>query len=309
MVVVIPFLASCYSPKVANQVNVRPQSEEAPSTIAGAAKAPIVFTDDAGREISLPAEPHRLVSLSASNTEILFALGLEDRIVGVDDYSDYPPAAKNKPKVGGFATTELEKVVAAEPDLVLASNIHTKTVVGELEHRGLKVMVVDSPDVKGVLDRIRLVGKTTGREREAEALVSQMKSKIDLVEARLAGVEPVKVFYELSPSLHTAGQGTFVDDMIRLAGGINVAAGAGKGWPQLNQESLFMLDPEVILLADHSAGQTPEQAAARPGWKQISAVKSGRVFTIDPNLANRAGPRVVEGLELMAKMLHPEKFN
>lgn len=246
--------------------------------------------------------------MSASNTEILFALGLGDRVVGVDDYSDYPPSVRGKPRVGGFASPDLERVVAAEPDLVLASAIHTKVALAELERRGLRVLVVDAKDVRGVLDRIELVGKATGRQKEAETLAGQMRARVEAVESRLAGVKPVRVFYELSPSLHTAGSGTFVDDMIRLAGGSNIAAQAGQGWLQLNQESLFVLDPEVILLADHAAGQTPEQAMDRPGWKQITAVKMGRVFSVDPNLANRAGPRVVDGLEMIAKMLHSERF-
>lgn len=299
--------ASCSPPAAAPSI-APSQSKTGPAATESSSTFPLTLTDETGREISLPKEPRRLVSLSASNTEILFALGLGDRVVAIDNHSDYPPSVKDKPRVGGFASPDLEKVVAAEPDLVLVSNIHTKMAAGELERRGLKVMVVDSSDVKGILDRIKLVGKATGHTREAEALAGQMKARIEAVESRLSGVKPVKVFYELSPSLHTAGAGTFVDDMVRLAGGANIGASAGKGWPQLNQESLLLSDPEVILLGDHSAGQTPEQVMERAGWKQITAVKTGRVYVVDPNLANRAGPRVVDGLDMVAKMLHPEKY-
>jgi iron complex transport system substrate-binding protein len=298
---------SCAPPPAPPAIS-SPQSNGGQTPSGGEAGFPITITDETGREFSLQKEPQRLVSLSAHNTEILYALNLEERVVAVDDYSDYPPAVEDKPRVGGFSSPDLEKIIAAEPDLVLASNIHTKKIVGELERHGLKVMVADSPDVKGVLDRIRLVGKATGRIQEAEALTNSMKARINAVEARMTGVKPVRVFYELSPTLHTAGSGTFMDDMIRVAGGINVAADAGKGWPQINQEALFLSDPEVILLGDHSAGETPEQVMARPGWNQITAVKDGRVHVVDPNLANRPGPRVVDGLDMVAKFIHPEKY-
>ncbi|MHB8993496.1 MAG: ABC transporter substrate-binding protein, partial [Chloroflexota bacterium] len=134
-------------------------------------------------------------------------------------------------------------------------------------------------------------------------------NRIAAVEARWKGATPVRVFFELSPELHTAGPNSFMDDMIRLAGGSNVAAGAAKEWPQMDQEALFLADPEVILLADHGSqgGQGLETVSARPGWKQVSAVKNGRVFPIDADLTNRPGPRVVDGLELMVGKLHPEK--
>jgi len=267
----------------------------------------LIVTDDAGRQITLPAQPRRIVSLSASNTEILFALGLEDQVVGVDQYSDFPPSAKGKPQVGSFAKPDLERIVALEPDLILATEMHVKTTVPDLEQRGLKVLVVDPKDTMGVLKGIRLIGRATGQQQQAEDLAEGMQARIASVTARLQGTEPVRVFFELSPALHTAGPGSFVDDVIRLAAGSNIAAGAGKQWPQLNQESLFMADPQVILLADHAAGETPEMVAARPGWQQISAVKNGRVVVVDPNLVNRPGPRVVEGLGLIAGILHPEK--
>ena len=307
--VLLLLLSAACSPTSAAPPRSEPQAlaPQAPGA-ASTSLFPATIADNAGRQVVVPKQPRRIVSLSASNTEILFALGLDDRIVGVDDYSDFPVAARDKPRVGGFASPDIERVVAREPDLVLASPIHVKMALPDLERRGLTVVVVDAKDVRGVEESVRMVGRATGEQQAAEALAGQMKARMDSLESRLAGVKPVRVFYELSPSLHTAGAGTFVDDMIRLAGGTNIAATAGAGWPQLNQESLFVSDPEVILLADHAAAQTPEQVLARPGWKQITAVKTGRVFTVDPNLTNRAGPRVVDGVELVAKMLHPESF-
>jgi len=290
---------------------VQPTPRPTPSTAAVQATSafPVSVTDDAGRTLTLAREPQRIVSLASSNTEILFALGLGDRVVGVDQYSDFPPPAREKPRVGSFVKPDMEKILALEPDLVLATEMHVKTALPDLEKRGLATMVVTPKGVKAVLDAIKLVGKATGRQKEAEELTSTMAARIAAVEARSKGSPSVRTFFELSPELHTAGPGSFVDDMIRLAGGSNIAAGAGKEWPQLSQEALLVADPEVILLADHgsSGGQSPQSVAARPGWQQITAVKMGRVYEIDPDLTNRPGPRVVDGLEMIADKLHPTR--
>lgn len=296
--------SGCSAATSASRPEVFPPATPPP----GASPFPLTVTDDAGREVTIEAEPRRIVSLAASNTEILFAVGAGEKVVGVDQYSDFPPAAREKPTVGGYSRPDLEKIVALEPDLILGTGIHVKATLPELERRGLTSVIVDPRDVKGVMEKIRLVGKATGRRKEAEALADALLARVESVAARLQEAEPVRTFYELSPSLHTAGPGSFVDDLIRLAGGANVAAGAGKEWPQMNQEALFLADPEVILLADHGAGETPEQVAARPGWSRITAVKTGRVVAIEPNLVNRPGPRVVEGLELVARTLHPARM-
>ena len=304
LTLLILFSSSCSAATSASRPEASPPSTLPP---AAALAFPLTIADDAGREVTIEAEPRRIVSLAASNTEILFAIGAAEKIVGVDQYSDFPPAAREKPTVGGYSRPDLEKIVALEPDLILGTGIHIKATLPELERRGLTTLIVDPRDVKGVMEKIRLVGRATGQRQEAEALADALLARVDSVVARVQGAEPVRTFYELSPSLHTAGPGSFVDDLIRLAGGANVAAGAGKEWPQMNQEALFLADPEVILLADHGAGETPEAVAARPGWSQITAVKTGRVVAIEPNLANRPGPRVVDGLELVARTLHPAR--
>ncbi len=303
---VLAILASACS---STQAAPQPQPTVPAVSSPAASTFPMTLTDDAGRKVTLPKEPRRIVSLASSNTEILFALGLGDRVVGVDQYSDFPPAAKEKPQVGSFVKPEMEKILALEPDLVLGTEMHVKTTLPELEKRGLTTMIVTPKGVRAVLEGIKLLGQATGRQKEAETLVGTMGNRIASVEARWKGATPVRTFFELSPELYTAGPGTFVDDMVRAAGGSNVAANAGKEWPQLNQESLFLADPEVILLADHGSagGQSPQSVAARPGWQQVTAVKTGRIFEIDPNLTNRAGPRVVDGLEMIASRLHHGK--
>ncbi|MCL5075769.1 MAG: cobalamin-binding protein [Chloroflexi bacterium] len=270
---------------------------------------PLSLTDDAGRTVRIEKSPQRIVSLAPSNTEILFALGLGDKVVGVDEYSDYPAEAKTKAKVGSFSKINLEKVVSLAPDLILATNIHVKTIVPELEKRGLTVVVLQPQNIEAVLNNIALVGKLSGKTKEAAALTADIQKRLTNIatKTKTASSRP-RVFLELSPDLITIGPGTFIDDLISRAGGENIAAEAKTAWPQLNQETIVLKDPQVILLADHPAGETPEKVKSRPGWQNISAVKNGRIVVLNPDLVNRPGPRVIEGLEMMAKAIHPELF-
>ena len=283
----------------------------APTTAPIAASvAFITVTDDAGRQVTLKNLPTRIVSLAPSNTEVVYALGLGDRVVGDTEYCDYPPEAKSKPKVGGFANIDLEQVVGLAPDLVLATSIHTKTVVPELEKRGITVVVVEPKNVDDVLAKIAFVGKLTGASENATKLTAQLKSRIDAVTAKVATAKnKPRVFYEIDKSLYTPGPGSFIDDMIAKAGGINIAADAKGSFPQLSPEAIIAQDPQVVLLGDMNFGESPESVKARPGWSNISAVKTGRVVPIpDENVIARPSPRIVEGLEMLARALYPELF-
>jgi len=269
---------------------------------------PLKITDDVGRQVTIKSTPRKIVSLTPAHTETLYALGLADRVVGVDEYSNYPADAQSKPKVGAYAQISVEKVVALGPDLVLADTIH-KQVVPELERQGIAVVVLMPGNIEAVLKEIETVGQITGQQKEADALVSQMRKRIAAVEDKLKGTtEKPRVFYEIDETLFTAGPGSFIDDVLTRAGGANVAADAGTPWPQLTLEALVAKDPQVVLLADKESGQTPEVVKARPGWAGISAVKEGRVVNINPDLCSRPGPRVVDGLEEIARALHPELF-
>ena len=283
----------------------------APTTAPTAAPAAfIIVTDDAGRQVTLKNPPTRIVSLAPSNTEVLYALELGERVIGVTEYCDYPPAAKQKPKIGGFSNIDLEKVVGLNPDLVVATNIHAKTVVPELEKRGITVVVVEPKNVDDVLAKIAFVGKLTGASENAAKLTAQLKSRIDAVTAKvtMAKTKP-RVFYEIDKSLYTPGPGSFIDDMIAKAGGVNIAANAKGSFPQLSPEAIIAQDPQVVLLGDMNFGESPESVKARPGWSNISAVKTGRIVPIpDENVIARPGPRIVEGLEMLARALYPELF-
>jgi iron complex transport system substrate-binding protein len=271
----------------------------------------MTVTDMAGREVTIPAEPQRIVSLAPSITEILYALNLGDRVAGVTEFCNYPPEATEKPKVGGFSDVSTEKLLEAQPDLVIVASIHIAQVVPELEKLGLPVLVVDAHDFPGVLESIRLVGKVTGTEKAAGALTAQMQERADQVTQAVAGRPRPRVYWELDSTLWTVGPGSFVQDLIERAGGENIAANAEAAWVQLSAEAIIAADPEIIFLADHPFGESAETVKARPGWEKISAVVNGRIVELTQeqgDMVSRPGPRVVDALELIARALHPDAF-
>jgi iron complex transport system substrate-binding protein len=269
---------------------------------------PLAVVDDAGRQVEISRAPERIVSIAPSNTEVLFALGLDDRIVGVDSFSMYPAEAAELPQVGDYLEPDLELVVAAAPDLVLASEAHVGTVLSELENLGLPTVVLEPTDLDEIFSGMLLVGDITGEPLPARQLVCDLQARVDVVTEAVADAPSPAVFFELSPDLYSAGPGSYVDDLITRAGGENVAASAAQMWPQLSAEAVVSADPEVIILADHEADVTPETVAARPGWQGVSAVEQDRIVTIDSDLVARPGPRVVDGLEAIAAALHPDLF-
>lgn len=273
---------------------------------------PITVTDDAGREVTIDKQPQRVVSLSPSNTEFVYAAGLQDRLVGVDDFSDYPAEAKALPKVGGFFNPSLEKIVGLAPDLVLATNIHVKSVLAELEKQGLRVLVIQPPTLDDVPRNLELLGTISGKPAAAKQAAEDIRRRIQAVTSKTGGVARPRVFFELDPQLITVGPGTFLDDMISKAGGENIANDAKTAWPQLSPEAIVLKDPQIIVLSDHGSdagGVTPEMVKARPGWQAVAAVKDERIILLpDRDLTDRPGPRAVEGLEFLARTFHPDLF-
>ena len=282
----------------------------APAATPSAAEVvPVEVVDGLGRSLSLPAAPQRIISMAPSNTELLFAVGAGSRVVGRDEFSDYPEAAKAVESIGGsMGKYNLEQIAALQPDLVLAAEINTPEQVQAIEDLGLNVYYLKNPaDLAGMLQNITIVGQLTGNTAEASSLVGSLQARLDKVQ-KLATDAPVTVFYELDglsdpTKPWTVGSGTYIDEMLNLLGASNVAAEAGAGWLQLSQEALIVADPQVILLGDGAYGVTVESLAARPGWEGISAVKSGKVYLFDDNLVSRPGPRLVDGLETLAGLL------
>jgi len=274
----------------------------------------ISVVDDAGRTIKVVRNPQRVISLAPSNTEILFALGLGDKVVGVTDFCDYPEEAQAIEKVGGMEHN-LEKIVALDPDLVLAIGGSPAQVekATEMEKLGLTVLVLEPGDIESIMADIELIGRATGAEEEANELVAQMRKRFDDITARAEGaMSSPTVFFELDatdPSKpYTPGPGSFIDALITSVGGSNIAASAKMQWAQLSTEEIIAQDPEVIILGDVQYGMTAEMVKERPGWSVITAVKNGAIYPIDDILVSRPGPRIIDGLEALARIIHPELF-
>ncbi len=274
---------------------------------------PGTFTDDSGRVITIEKTPQRLVSHVPGITEILFALGLGDKVVGVSSYCDYPPEAQLKAKVGDFWNPTIENIVALDPDLVFTMGSN-KPLMAEFDSLGITYVVLQPQDIDGVLKDIELVGKITDTEKTAEKLTNDMQEHISRVTDRVSGANRPKVFYIIEAtdlnSPWTAGPGSFIDSLIRMAGGENIGAKARDPWSQFSIEEIVNSDPDIIILpTKHGTAFTaPEVLKENPIWQQITAVKQGRIFTIDDDLVSRYGPRIVLGLEEMARMIHPELF-
>ncbi len=275
--------------------------------------SPGTFTDDMGREITLDRIPQRIVSHVPSITEILFALDLGEKVVGVSEYCDYPEAAKTKPTVGSLVNPSIEKIVDLDPDLVL-TNGGVEYVMTQLDSLGITYIVLDPNDVDGILENIELVGKVTGVDKKAGEVIKDMQDRILQITTRVKDAPRVKVFYTFATTdlnnPWTAGPGSFVDSLITLAGGENVGAKASAPWIQFSIEEVIAADPEVIIVdAGHGSAVTPiAELKQHPVWREMAAVKQDRTYPIDGDLVNRPGPRIVRGLEELARIIHPELF-
>ncbi|HEV8663120.1 MAG TPA: cobalamin-binding protein [Candidatus Methylomirabilis sp.] len=267
--------------------------------------------DMMGREVEIARAVTRVVSLAPSLTEILFALGAGELTVGVTDFCDYPPAAVGKPKVGTVQAPNPEVILALQPDLVLATTEgNRQETVFLLERLGLPTFVVRPEGLDGIYASIRSVGRLLGRPARASALVEVMRSRVNWVVRQVAGHPRVPVLYVLWPDpLITAGRGSVIDSLIAVAGGENVARGSALRYPRLGLEEVLRVNPEVILLAGMgSRPLRPEAVQGWAGWHVLRAVRAGRVQSLDGDLLHRSGPRIVEGLEAMARALHPDAF-
>jgi iron complex transport system substrate-binding protein len=273
----------------------------------------IKLTDGLGREVSLTGPAQRVVSLAPSNTEILFAIGAGTQVVGRDEFSDYPLEADAVAKVGGsMGEYSVEAIVALKPDLVLAAEINTPELVKQLEDLGLTVYYLKNPlTLEEMYTNLGIVGQLTGHD--TAALVDSLKARVKAVDDKIAtATERPAVFYEIDATdpakPYTYGPGNFGDLLITRAGGVNIGGQLTDPYPQMSLEQIVVSNPAIILLGDSMWGTTSESVLARPGWETIAAVQSASVFPIDDNMISRPGPRLVNGLEQLAKLIHPELF-
>ena len=297
-----------------------PAATAAPTVAATVAAAtptagPITLTDGLGRTVTLKALPQRIVSLAPSATEMLYAIGAGAQMVGRDSFSDYPDAAKSLTDVGGSSGNySNETITSLNPDLVVAAAINTADQVKALENLGLTVYYLANPvDFTDLFDEMNTLGQLTGHAAEAKAATDALSQRVEAVRATVAKAtsQPI-VYYELDgtdPSNpYTAGPGSFIDGMITLAGGKNVASDLTSQWPQISIEDLLTKNPDIIVLGDGNYGVSADQVAARAGWDKLTAVQQKHIYIFDDNLVSRAGPRMVDGLETLAKLIHPELY-
>ncbi len=304
------WLAACSPIPLSTPVLQSEPASAAPSTPAG-----LSLTDGLGREVHLASPAQRIVSLAPSTTEILFAVGAAEQVVGRDSYSDYPEAVKDLADIGStYGTLNTEAIVALKPDLVVAAGINTPEQIKALEDLNIPVYAFANPrDFDELFQQLRLAGQLSGHPEEADALVEALTARVNAITEKVksATARPT-VFYEIDGSdpgkPWTSGPGTFMDTLIRLAGGQNIGASLSDAFAQLSAEEILRQDPDFILLGDTKFGVTIESIGQRPGWTNLSAVKNGRVFAFNDDLASRPGPRLVDGLEALARILHPELF-
>jgi len=274
--------------------------------------SPIEITDQIGRVVKLEKVPERIVSLAPSNTEILFALGLGDKVVGVTEYCDYPPEAKEKEKVGGYSDANTERIVALNPDLILIEDIHTDEVLPALENLGLTVITIDPRNLDEVLESIILLGEITGKDEEASQLVTEMRNRISVITdktSKLTQAERPRVFYVIwHDPLMTVGTDTRIHELIEKAGGLNIIQDT-EGYPAISLETLVEANPQVIIVGSGmgEGADLPFQfASTEPRLENVDARINGRVYEIHTDIVGRPTPRMIDGLEQLAKFIHPE---
>ncbi|EKN67413.1 ABC transporter substrate-binding protein [Schinkia azotoformans] len=295
------------------------KEQAAPESKAGIEQGngfPVTLTDATGTKITIENKPTRIVSLMPSNTEIAFALGAGDEVVGVTDWDNYPKEVLEIEKVGGL-DFNVEKVLALEPDLVLAnaSGMSNEEGYKQLQSVGVPVVVVpDATSFDGVYDSIALIGKAVGADQKATEIISTMKEKLEKIKEKASTIsdeEKKTVWVEVQPQpdLYTTGKDTFMDDMLTLINAKN-AAGDYEGWVQFTEEDAISLNPDVIVVTYGFYVENPaEMVYSRPAWKDVPAVKKNRVFEVDADKTNRSGPRLIEGVEELASVIYPEVFN
>ncbi len=275
---------------------------------------PVTITDALENKIVIEKKPEKIVSLIPSNTEIAFALGLDKEVIGVSDFDNYPEAAMKKEKIGG-QEINLEKIISLKPDIVLAhaSSAHNSEAgLQQLKDAGITVLVVnDAQNFDQVYDSIEMIGKATGETAKADEIITGMKDKIAEIKEKTKDIEvKKKVLVEVSPApeIYTTGKNTFMNEMITIINAENIAKDQ-EGWIKIDQEAMIKQNPDVIITTYGDYVDNPvEQVLSRKGWETVNAVKNKQVIDVNSDRVTRSGPRIVEGVEDLAKAVYPEVF-
>jgi iron complex transport system substrate-binding protein len=268
------------------------------------------FVDEAGRKVTIPAKIERFVSLAPNLTEIAYAVGAGDRLVGNTTFCDYPAEAKNVVRVGDTLQPSIERLLALRPQLVLVSTAsQLEAFTKQLNEHQIAVYVTDPRDLEGVFRSILSVGDLLNESVAASDLVKQLRARAEKVERAVAGLPTVSVFFQLSGQpLYTAGKSSFVTNLIERAGGRSVTSDVNEAWPRLSDEAALASRPEAVMMLSGDAMGAAANTKVAAALRNSPAVQNGRVYVIDGDLLTRPGPRLIDGLEQMAHALHPEAF-
>jgi iron complex transport system substrate-binding protein len=269
------------------------------------------FKDAVGREVTFPFPPKRIVSLAPNITEILFSLGLDDEIVGVSIHCNFPEKAKSKVRVGSYIRLDFEKITSLNPDLIIATAAgNTRDMVDRLGKLGFPTYVIFPKNFNDILKNIAHIGQVVNREDEARVAIEGMRKRSQRIVELTNGLPRPKVFIQIGDApIVTVGKGSFADDLIRLAGGENIAGKGEEVYPRFGMEEIIKRSPEVIVISSmNPKGDYQKILQEWNRWKTIPAVRNGRIHLIDSDLIDRPSPRIIDGLEVLAKVLHPEKF-
>ncbi len=268
----------------------------------------VEYTDGLGRRVILPQHPRRIISLAPSVTEVLYLLRADDRLMGVTTHCDWPEDVKRKPKIGSLLTPNYETILAARPDLIIASTAgNDRAAVYRLTDLGLPVFVTAPRSVEGIWETTLTIGRITDCSDRAEQLVAEMRARLDEVRRRVSGLPPVRAFFiTWFEPLLAPGRRTFENDVLGLANVVSVSAASEEYYPRYSLEQVLSQDPDVILTAAYPGNPLPDLERTA-GWKDLDAVKQHRVYILS-DVLQHPSPRFVDGVEELARKLHPERF-
>lgn len=295
----------------ADQPNIIPPEESQTPPKPG---YPVVVRDELNREVTFPSPPKRIVSLSPSNTELLFALELNQQIVGVTNYCNFPPEAEQKEKIGDFNANSisLERIVALKPDLVVTGAGFHQSVIEALERNNVTALAIEPENFSGIYHDIELLGKVCDRHQQADQLVASMKSRIETIvqQAKTKKTDPLlKVFYQIwDDPISSTGNVSFIGEMMEMVQVENIFAELETGYAPVSEEVLIQKNPDVILVPEyHGGGADREKILNRNGWAKLNAVKNDRIVFLPDDEVSRYGPRIVEGLEAIYQACYPDQ--
>ena len=268
-----------------------------------------LLIDEIGRKVEVPHSAKRIVSMAPSITEILFALGLNEEIVGVTDFCDYPEAALAKPRIGGFVNPSIEMIVSLKPDLIIATRDgNRKETIQRLNDLGFSVYVINPKGFDGVMKTIQNIGEIVGKQDESRRMIGDMMTRKENVVRLTRSLPRPKVFFQVGNApIITVGKGTLADDLIRLAGGKSISENETLSYPLYSIETILSKAPEIIIMSSMESYKDDSNLIKKwRNWKSIPAVKMNAIYVVDSNLVDRPTPRIVEGLEAIVRIIHPE---